>query len=583
MTEVVSHSEPFRPSRRVEELIAAQSWSEAAQAAAEVADQSVDDPKLQRQASGCLSQFGDFAQAAPYAARAVALDAGNAEYAQHYGAVLNACGDYVSAVRELTKAARGAPREAETFQQLAFAAAQLGNAAFAAELSVFASRLEPKNESRKLTAAHYLTKASRLEDAVEALRANQVANSPTASVLRTLSGLLGQLARFDEALRDIDDAIRLQPDTAEFHLHRSWLLAQMQRWDDALTSAFRAMELEPESRQARRHTVTVLVESGDIEEAVRHGGALLAMAPGEPEYLSCMAFLLDANSMRSVARDFEDIAALKRNAPPRELRANPRFAEKLRTQKRSISALVLRDIRSRYGDSRLGFFWTLMEPLIHVGFLALVFEFTMHGNPPLGTNFFFFYFTGVMPYLLLSHLVNDLGHVVKGNKNLLQVANVTPFDLMIAKSIVDSFTSILIYFLFTAMFFLAGIDATPVSMPLVAEAFVIALLIGMGAGMLCSVIFEFGPFGESIVNILLRVLYFASGIFYVPANMPVFARSILAYNPFLHIIDTMRMGYFANYDPPWNDPGYAAIFSIVTLALGMLAVKTMSRRMRSIH
>ena len=314
-------------SRRVEDLIANQSWSEAAQAAVELADQSVDDAALQRQASGCLAQLRDFERARPYAARAVEFAPDDAEYAQHYGVILNACGDHVAAIRELTKSVRLSSRLPETYQQLAFASSQLGNAAFAADLAVFASRIDPDNEARQLAAAHYLSQAARLEDAVATLRANQSRIPPAASVLRTLSGLLGQLARFEEALQDIDDAIQLEPTTAEFHLHRSWLLSQLQRWDEALGSALHAMELEPDSRTARRHAVTVLVESGEIEEAVRHGGALLAMAPDEPEYLSCMAYLLEARSMRGVARDFQDIAALKRQAPPRSLRPPSRLSD----------------------------------------------------------------------------------------------------------------------------------------------------------------------------------------------------------------------------------------------------------------
>ena len=331
-------------------------------------------------------------------------------------------------------------------------------------MAVFAARIDPANEARKLTAAHYLSQASRWDDAVDILQSNP-SGLRTAEALRTLSGLLGHLARFDDALREIDEAIAREPDSAEYHLHRSWLLTQMHREDDALAAARRAVELEPTSRFARRHAVSLLVASGAVDEAVRHGGALLAMAPDEPEYLSCMAYLLDAKSMHSVSGDFEDIAALKRRAAPRQLRPPIRFADKWQIQRRSIHALVLRDIRSRYGDSRLGFFWTLMEPLIHVGFLALVFEFTMHGRPPLGTNFFFFYFTGVMPYLLMSHLTTGIGHVVRGNKNLLQIAQVTPFDLMLAKAIVEVFTSSIIYLLFSALFAIGGLDPTPASAP----------------------------------------------------------------------------------------------------------------------
>ena len=42
------------------------------------------------------------------------------------------------------------------------------------------------------------------------------------------------------------------------------------------------------------------------------------------------------------------------------------FFQALAVQGRVISALTLRETRSRYGNSKLGFFWALFEPAAHV-------------------------------------------------------------------------------------------------------------------------------------------------------------------------------------------------------------------------
>ena len=121
---------------------------------------------------------------------------------------------------------------------------------------------------------------------------------------------------------------------------------------EALVSARRAVELDPDNRNVRRHAVTVFVENGEVEEALRHGGALLAPSPGEDEYVSCMAYLIEARAAREATEVFSDIAALKRAAPRRELPPPPTFKDRLATQRRSIAALVLRDIRARNGERR---------------------------------------------------------------------------------------------------------------------------------------------------------------------------------------------------------------------------------------
>jgi ABC-type polysaccharide/polyol phosphate export permease/tetratricopeptide (TPR) repeat protein len=557
-------------------------WSAAAGAAAELADICVCDAEPQRLASGYLVHIGQPARATGYARRAIDLDPGNAEYAVHYGIVLNLVGDHLNAIRVLLKAADLDYALAETYQQMAFASEQLGNAKLAAQAALRAWRLEPRDDNRRLSAAHLLARTSRLDEAIDILRTVNSGAASSSGVRRTLSGFLGQAGRHAEALDEIDTALAHEPDCAEYHLQRSWLLGQVGRWQEALAAVRRAIELDPRSRGARRHAVTVLVEAGDLPGALRQAGELLAEAPDDEEYVSCMRYLLEARSMHAAALDFVDIAAVKASAAPRAPSPPPRVIDALAAQGRSIGALVLRDIRSRYGESRLGFFWSLMEPFLHIGVLAIVFQFTMHGSPPLGDNFFFFYFTGVMPYLLISHLIMHIGHAVRAQRQLLQIPTVAPIDVVVAKFIIENFTSAVIFLMFLGLFAVFGVDPLPVSLANVFLAFFLTSMLGFGLGMLCAALFEFGAMVEHVVGLIVRVLYFASGIFYVPAAMPVNVRDIIAYNPFLHIIDCMRVGFFRSYAPEWMDIGYAAKCALFALLVGMAAVTIMSRRMRSV-
>jgi len=567
---------------QVAKFVNAGEWSAAADTAAELAGICVGDAEPQRVASGYLVHIGQPARAAAYARRAIDLDPCNAEYAVHYGIVLNLVGDHLNAIRVLLKAADLDSALAETYQQLAYASEQLGRAKIAAQAALWAWRLEPRDENRRLSVAHLLARTSRLDEAIDVLQTVNGGGASSPSVRRTLSGFLGQAGRRAEALDEIDAALAHEPGCAEYHLHRSWLLGQVGRWQEALAAVRRAIELDPHSRGARRHAVSVLVETGDLPGALRQAGELLAEAPDDEEYVSCMRHLLEARSMHAAALDFVDIAAVKASATPRAPSPPPRFSNALAAQGRSIGALVLRDIRSRYGESRLAFLWSLMEPFLHIGVLAIMFQFTMHGRPPLGDNFFFFYFTGVMPYLLVSHLIMHVGHAVKAQRQLLQIPTVAPMDVVVAKCIVEHFTSAVIFLMFFGLFAVFGVDPRPVSLPHIFLAVLLTAMLGFGLGMLCAALFEFGAMVEHVVGLIVRFLYFASGIFYVPAAMPVDVRDIIAYNPFLHIIDCMRVGFFRSYAPEWMDLGYAAKWALFALLLGLAAMTLMSRRMRSL-
>jgi capsular polysaccharide transport system permease protein len=49
----------------------------------------------------------------------------------------------------------------------------------------------------------------------------------------------------------------------------------------------------------------------------------------------------------------------------------------LGTQGRVVHALIIRETRTRFGDSKLGYGWALLEPIAHILMLSLVFAVLM--------------------------------------------------------------------------------------------------------------------------------------------------------------------------------------------------------------
>jgi len=93
-----------------------------------------------------------------------------------------------------------------------------------------------------------------------------------------------------------------------------------------------------------------------------------------------------------------EYVVLSARAPRPRWRPRPRanFFEALQTQSRVIHALIIRETRTRFGDSKLGYGWALLEPILHILMLSLVFAVMMHGQPPIGDQFFIFYYTGII-------------------------------------------------------------------------------------------------------------------------------------------------------------------------------------------
>ena len=77
----------------------------------------------------------------------------------------------------------------------------------------------------------------------------------------------------------------------------------------------------------------------------------------------------------------------------------------LEVQGRVIKALFLREMKTRFGESRMGVFWAFIEPMVHVLILVLVWAAFGHMGPP-GIDPVLFLYTGVIPLIMFSNIMN---------------------------------------------------------------------------------------------------------------------------------------------------------------------------------
>jgi capsular polysaccharide transport system permease protein len=102
---------------------------------------------------------------------------------------------------------------------------------------------------------------------------------------------------------------------------------------------------------------------------------------------------------------------------------------------------------------------------------------------------------------------------------------------------------------------------------------------GFGCGCVNAIVTVFWRSWDKVYGQLTRILYFVSGIFYVPAMMPDWARDTLAWNPLLHAIDWFRAGFFQGYQPHWLDRSYLVGLAIVALLAGLGLERALRRKL----
>ncbi len=530
-----------------------------------------------RHASGSLAAAGQLDRAILHAGRASEIDPNSSEFAVHAACLCETAGRYEDAVDYLTRAAVIAPGRSTVLRQMSGLKFALEEPEEAVALALRALSLAPGDRQNALHAGELLLRTGRFDEAADIIGGTLDIHPQDDVALRLLSAAQMLRGRIEDALEAIDRALSIAPEVTEYHLHRANLLYRLGRLDEAAEAFGRAAALDPENSDAKRSQLTVYFDSGRFTEALAVGGELIRAAPENEEYAQAMLQVLNRR-FETLDGDYV-VLSERASRPQREPRPPPGFFERLRVQGRVVHALIIRETRTRFGDSKLGYGWALLEPIAHILMLSLVFAVLMRGRPPIGEEFFIFYYTGIIPYHMFVHTSSSMTYAIASNGSLLQLPLVGTFDVLMARGLLELVTDTLVAALLLAGFGALGLGALPQDFAGVSTSLLVVWLLGCGCGFLNAVINAFAKSWDKIWAQLTRLLYFCSGIFYVPGMMPEWIRDILAWNPILHAVDWFRSSFFREYEPHWLDRSYLLTFAVVILLAGLGLERGLQRRL----
>lgn len=247
--------------------------------------------------------------------------------------------------------------------------------------------------------------------------------------------------------------------------------------------------------------------------------------------------------------------------------------ELLSLQLRVIASLVLRETRATFGTSPFGYVWAIITPTVGVG--LMVFLFSIIGRqPPFGSSLALFFATGILTLQFFSELSNKLMTVFDANRALLTYPIIKDVDTLIARAVLVAATYVVIMVVFYTALIALNLAPFPAHPEHVILAFLAAFLLGLGFGTLNAVIASLWDTWTQIEKILTRPLFFVSGIFYVPSQLPPQAREVLQWNPVLHLVEWFRHGFYPNYNSTLLDVWYP-----VGVGAGMLVVGLAGERL----
>ena len=244
-------------------------------------------------------------------------------------------------------------------------------------------------------------------------------------------------------------------------------------------------------------------------------------------------------------------------------------------QRDVIYALLVRELSSRFGKSRGGFIWVLVEPVAHLLVPVFVIGFIKQRIVP-GVEFPVYLVYGFLPFLFFKSICLQIVDGVNSAQGLMSYRPVWLMDVFVAKALAFAVIELVVFVVVLTGLGMLGFDVLPARPLELAAVLLLSASLAFGLGVIFAAITSLIPDMRSVIRILFMPLYFASGILFPVTRFPDDWVQLLAFNPVLHLVELTRAMALSGYEPM----KYTTALYPVALALGSTVVGLMLYRLR---
>ena len=239
---------------------------------------------------------------------------------------------------------------------------------------------------------------------------------------------------------------------------------------------------------------------------------------------------------------------------------------------RTLFALLMRDIISRYGRTNIAFLWLVVEPLILCIGVMIVWSFIRHDSH--GIPLIAFIVSGYMPLTLWRHVSSHAVTCIKHNAPLFYHPSIRPLDALFACVILEFLgTSMALIAVLSTLIF-SGLIDPPARLDLLLAGWLFMAWISFGVGMILCALAECFDFVEKLVSPFQYLMLPISGCFFMVAWLPTWVQTMALYVPTVHCYELFRAGLLGES----VDTHYSFAFLTTVCLLATAAGLTMMRR-----
>lgn len=241
-----------------------------------------------------------------------------------------------------------------------------------------------------------------------------------------------------------------------------------------------------------------------------------------------------------------------------------------------INLLIYRsaaELKSEGTRTYAGYLWWILEPLMSLAVYYIAFKYIFHKETE---NFALFLFVGIILYRFFSGTVTRSAVSITGAWGLTQLVyvhkSIFPLSVVLVNLVKFGVTFVLVL----SACWIAGLfpNRNYLLLPML---FALLLVVTAGTSMICAAITPFFPDFQLILNTVMHLLIFLSGVFYDLSSLSPKLEFLLSLNPLAVIIDQFRrillQGEWIGFQPLIS----TGLESLLLLAVGWFLVHKYDR------
>lgn len=233
------------------------------------------------------------------------------------------------------------------------------------------------------------------------------------------------------------------------------------------------------------------------------------------------------------------------------------------------NALFLREALTRLFSSRGAWFWLFFEPVFHIAYLMVLFS-VVRVRSIGGFETAIWIMVGMVGFFMFRRTGIQVLNAINANQALFAYRQVKPIDTLLVRGVLEGMMMVLIAAILFMVSALLGYSVIPDDALIVLVAFWGLWLLGMGYGLVSSVVTKLVPDLKSIFNLIMMPMYIISGVIFPLSAVPMPYRDWLMLNPVAHGLEAVRLGFASTYYAvPGLSMSYMFGFALVSIFLGL--------------